>query len=99
LQYSEKIKSGLIIRDRASGAIGLPEGRGNFPGKKVLHLVYGRSPEEIRIAENVLGSGHYSGLEGKVMEAIGRFRCPSSWRPSGLSLKPSLWLRRPVNPQ
>jgi predicted transcriptional regulator len=29
---------------------------------------------EIRIAENVLGSGHYTDLERKVMEVIGRIQ-------------------------
>ena len=41
-------------------------------GKKVLARTFNKLLKEIRMAENVLGSGHYADLERKVMEVVGR---------------------------
>lgn len=72
-QYSEKMKSGLIIgtsmMDRLAALKNEEEISG---GKKVLVWYLEGLLREIRIAENVLGSGHYADLERKVMEVIGR---------------------------
>jgi hypothetical protein len=43
-------------------------------GKKVLARTFNKLLKEIRMAENVLGSGHYADLEGKGMELIGRMQ-------------------------
>jgi hypothetical protein len=43
-------------------------------GRKVLVWYLEGLLREIRIAENVLGSGHYADLERKVMEVIGRIQ-------------------------
>jgi len=72
LQYSEKMKSGLII------GIGLLDQFVSLRdeelsgGKKVLVWYLEGLLREIRIAENVLGRGTYSDLERKMMELIGR---------------------------
>jgi hypothetical protein len=71
-QYSEKMKSGLII------GIGLLDQLASLidnelsGGKKVLVWYLEGLLREIRIAENVLGKGHFGDLERKVMEVIGR---------------------------
>jgi hypothetical protein len=71
-QYSEKMKSGLII------GIGLLDQLASLTdeelsgGKKVLVWYLEGLLREIRIAENVLGKGHYVDLERKVMEVIGK---------------------------
>jgi hypothetical protein len=72
LEYSEKMKSGLII------GIGLLNQLMSFKdeelsgGKKILVGFLEGLLQEVRIAENVLGLGHYMNLEQKVMEVIGR---------------------------
>jgi len=71
-QYSEKMKTGLII------GIGLLDQLASLTenelsgGKKVLVWYLEGLLREIRIAENVLGKGHFVDLERKVMEVIGR---------------------------
>jgi hypothetical protein len=72
-QYSEKMKSGLIIGTTLLDQLISLTDHGEFSGGiKVLAWYLEGLLREVRIAENVLGSGHYSGLEGKVMEVIGR---------------------------
>lgn len=72
-QYSEKMKSGLIIGTTLLDQLTSLENDEEFSGgRKVLVGYLEGLLREIRIAENVLGSGHYSGIERKVMEGIGR---------------------------
>jgi len=72
-QYSEKMKSGLIIGTTLLDQLTSLKNDEEFSGgKKVLVWYFEALLREIRIAENVLGPGHYSDLERKVMEVIGR---------------------------
>lgn len=78
-QYSEKMKSGLII-----GA-GLLEQLAAFKdeaehsgGKKILVGYLDGLLRELRIAQNVIGLSHYLDLERKLMEIQGRVRM-SEW--------------------
>jgi hypothetical protein len=72
-QYSEKMKSGLIIgTNLLDQLLSLKSDQELSGGKKVLVWYLEGLLREIRIAENVLGSGHYAELERKVMEVIGR---------------------------
>ena len=72
LQYSEKMKSGLIIGSGLMDQLASMKDEELAGGKKVLVWYLEGLLREIRIAENVLGRGHYSDLERKVMEVIGR---------------------------
>jgi len=72
LQYSEKMKSGLIIGAGLLYQLVPLKGEELTGGRKVLVWYLNGLLREIRIAENVLGKGHYSDLERKVMEVIGR---------------------------
>jgi len=72
LQYSEKMKSGLIIGSGLMDQLLSMKDEELAGGKKVLVWYLEGLLREIRIAENVLGRGHYSDLERKVMEVIGR---------------------------
>jgi hypothetical protein len=71
-QYSEKMKSGLIIGTTLLDQLLSLKGEELSGGQKVLAWYLEGLLREIRIAENVLGSGHYSDLERKVMEVVGR---------------------------
>jgi hypothetical protein len=72
-QYAEKMKSGLIIGTTLLDQLGsLKKDEELSGGKKVLVWYLEGLLREIRIAENVLGSGHYAEVERKVMEVIGR---------------------------
>jgi len=72
LQYSEKMKSGLIIGAGLLDQLVSLRDEELSGGKKVLVWYLEGLLREIRIAENVLGMGHYSDLERKMMELIGR---------------------------
>jgi hypothetical protein len=73
LQYSEKMKSGLIIGTALLDQLAsLQRDEELSGGKKVFVWYLEGLLREIHIAENVLGSGHYADLERKVMEVIGR---------------------------
>lgn len=72
LQYAEKMKSGLIIGTGLLDQLVSLKGEELSGGKKVLIWYLEGLLREIRIAENVLGKGHYGELERKVMEVIGR---------------------------
>ena len=74
LQYSEKMKSGLIIGTGLVEQLSSLKGEELSGGKKVLVWYLEGLLREVRIAENVLGKGHYGDLERKVMEVIGRVR-------------------------
>jgi hypothetical protein len=71
-QYSEKMKSGLIIGTTLLDQLLSLKGEELSGGQKVLAWYLEGMLREIRIAENVLGSGHYVNLERKVMEIVGR---------------------------
>ena len=72
-QYAEKMKSGLIIGANLLDQIAsLKKEEELSGGEKVLVWYLEGLLREIRIAENVLGSGCYADLERKVMEVIGR---------------------------
>ena len=72
-QYSEKMKSGLIIGTTLlDQLVSLKEEEELSGGRKVLVWYLEGLLREVRIAENVLGSGHYADLERKLMEVIGR---------------------------
>jgi len=72
-QYAEKMKSGLIIGTNLLDQIASLKKEEELSGaKKVLVWYLEGLLREIRIAENVLGSGCYADLERKVMEVIGR---------------------------
>ena len=74
-QYSEKMKSGLIIGTNLLDQLASLKRDEEFSGgKKVLVWYLEGLLREIRIAENVLGSGHYADLERKLMEVIGRIK-------------------------
>jgi hypothetical protein len=74
-QYSEKMKSGLIIGTSLLDQLASLKKDEEFSGgKKVLVWYLEGLLREIRIAENVLGSGHYTNLERKLMEVIGRIQ-------------------------
>ena len=72
LQYAEKMKSGLIIGTGLLDQLASLNGEELSGGKKTLIWYLEGLLREIRIAENVLGRGHYGDLERKVMEVIGR---------------------------
>jgi len=72
LQYAEKMKSGLIIGTGLLDQLVSLKGEELSGGKKTLIWYLEGLLREIRIAENVLGKGHYGNLERKMMEVIGR---------------------------
>ena len=72
-QYSEKMKSGLIIGTTLLDLlVSLKKDEELSGGRKMLVWYLEGLLREVRIAENVLGSGHYAELERQVMEVIGR---------------------------
>jgi len=72
LQYSEKMKSCLIIGTGLLDHLTSFKGDELSGGKKILIGYLEGLLREVRIAGNVLGLGHYNDLERKVMEVIGR---------------------------
>jgi len=73
-QYSEKMKSGLIIGTGLLDQLITLKDEELSGGKKILVGYLEGLLREVRIAGNVLGLGldPYGGLERKVMEVIGR---------------------------
>lgn len=72
-QYSEKMKSGLIIgTGLLDQLISLKKEEELSGGKKVFVWYLEGLLRELRIAENVLGLSHYVDLDRKLMELIGR---------------------------
>jgi hypothetical protein len=71
-QYSEKMKSGLIIGTHLLDQLMSLKNDELSGGKKILIGYLEGLLREVRIAENVLGWGHYVDLERKLMEVIGR---------------------------
>ncbi len=73
-QYSEKMKSGLIIGTHLLAQIESLKDLERSGGEKVLVWFLEGLLREARIGGNVLGSGYFNELEQKVMEVIGRLR-------------------------
>jgi len=74
-QYSEKMKSGLIIgASLLEQLVNLKDGGERSGGKKVLIGYFEGLLRELRIAQNVIGLDHYVDLERKMMEIIGRIQ-------------------------
>jgi hypothetical protein len=72
-QYAEKMKSGLIIGATLLDQMASFKNEDELAGGKRVMVWYLEGLlREIRIADNVLGSGRYADLERKVMEVIGR---------------------------
>ena len=71
-QYSEKMKSGLIIGTHLLDQLMSLKNDELSGGKKILIWYLEGLLREVRIAENVLGWGHYVDLGRKLMEVIGR---------------------------
>jgi hypothetical protein len=74
LQYSEKMKSGLIIGINLLNQMGSLKEEELSGGTKVLIWYLEGLLREMRIAENVLGLGRYGDLQRKVTEVIGRIQ-------------------------
>ncbi len=72
LEYSEKMKSGLIIGTGLLDQLISLKDEELSGGKKILVGYLEGLLREVRIAGNVLGLDHYDDLERKVMEVIGR---------------------------
>ncbi|MBM4352039.1 MAG: hypothetical protein FJ106_19380 [Deltaproteobacteria bacterium] len=74
-QYSEKMKSGLIIGISLLELLATLKDEIEFSGgRKVLVWYLEALLRELRIAQNVIGLGHYVDLERKLMEVIGRIQ-------------------------
>lgn len=71
-QYSEKMKSGLIIGVGLVDQLFSLKDEELSGGRKVLVWYLEGLLREVRIAGNVLGLSRYGDLESKVMEVIGR---------------------------
>jgi len=71
-QYSEKMKSGLIIGTALLNQVASLKEDELFGGKKVLVWYLEGLLRELQIAGNVMGGDRYEGIEQKVMELIGR---------------------------
>jgi hypothetical protein len=74
LEYSEKMKSGLIIGIGLLDQLMSLKDEELSGGKKILVGYLEGLLREVRIAGNVLGLGDYVDLEQKVMEVIGRIQ-------------------------
>ena len=74
LEYSEKMKSGLIIGTGLLDQLINLKDEELSGGKKILVGYLEGLLREVRIAGSVLGLGHYDDLERKVMEVIGRIQ-------------------------
>ncbi len=72
LQYSEKMKSALIIGINLLDLLGTLKTEELSGGKKVLAWYLEGLLRETRVAENVLRTAQFHDLEQKVMELVGR---------------------------
>jgi hypothetical protein len=72
LQYSEKMKSGLIIGTGLLDQLASLKDEELSGGKKILVRYLEGLLREVRIAGSVPGLGPFGDLERKVMEVIGR---------------------------
>ncbi|MCX8116404.1 MAG: hypothetical protein N3G78_00550 [Desulfobacterota bacterium] len=75
LQYSEKMKSGLIIGINLLELLATVKDEAEASGgRKVLVWYLEGLLRELRVAQNVMGLDHYVELERKLMEIIGRIQ-------------------------
>ena len=74
LEYSEKMKSGLIIGAGLLDQLVSLKDEEYSGGKKILVGYLEGLLREVRIAGNVLGLNYYDDMERKVMEVIGRIQ-------------------------
>ncbi len=75
LQYSEKMKSGLIIGINLLELLAtIKDEAESSGGRRVLVWYLEALLRELRIAQNVIGLDHYVELERKLMEIIGRIQ-------------------------
>ena len=74
LEYSEKMKSGLIIGTGLLDQLVSLKEEELSGGKKILVGYLEGLLREVRIAGNVLGLKYYDDLEQKAMEVIGRIQ-------------------------
>jgi hypothetical protein len=72
LEYSEKMKSGLIIGSGLLNQLMSLKDEELSGGKKILVGYLEGLLREVRIAGNIMASDYYLNLERKVMEVIGR---------------------------
>lgn len=73
-QYSERIKSGLIIAFRLLAKIGTLSGEERLGAEKLMASFLDALLAEIRIAQNVRESAHFRKAEEKIMEAVGKIQ-------------------------
>ncbi len=74
-QYSEKMKSGLIIGISLFELLATLKDEAEFSGgRKVLIWYLEALLRELRIAQNVIGLDHYMELERKLTEIVGRIQ-------------------------
>jgi len=74
-QYSEKMKSGLIIGTQLLYQMESLKKDEEFAGGKLVLIWYLEGLlREMRIAKTVVGLDHFDDLERKVMEIIGRLQ-------------------------
>lgn len=73
-QYSERIKSGLIIAFNLLAKMSSLQGKELFGAEKLMVSYLEALLAEIRIAQNVEKSEHFLKAERKVMEAMGRLQ-------------------------
>ena len=71
-QYSEKMKSGLIVGTSLLNQMASLKGDELSGGRKVLVWYLEGLLRELQIAGNVMGADRYEGIEQKMMELIGR---------------------------
>lgn len=73
-QYSERIKSELIIASGLLAKIVSLEGKELIGAEKLMTSFLEALVGEIRIAQNIEKSMNFIGAEKKIMEAIGRMK-------------------------
>jgi hypothetical protein len=75
LQYSEKMKSGLIIGINLFELLTTLKDMAEFSGGRKMLIWYLEALlRELRIAQNVIGLDHYVDMERKLIEIIGRIQ-------------------------
>lgn len=71
-QYSEKIKSQLILASNLLAHVETLKGEERVGGEKILKIYLQSLLTEIRIAQNTVKSLSYRGAEKNVTESLGR---------------------------
>jgi len=73
-QYSERIKSELIIASELLAKMGTLKGEQRMGAERMMISYLGALVREIRIAQNMERSVNFVGAEKKIIEAIGRVK-------------------------